>query len=136
MNLIKVSFLLLVLGFGPLQADANEDLMQAIVFGSEKQAKKALKAEKRHMLNQIYSGHEQLNGLQERLDVYKTSIIQSSEHAIDYSNKFFNRMQQNMTILLESHITWYEVREAMLTKNYEMAKMYAHLEKTIGKIIS
>jgi len=38
--------------------------------------------------------------------------------------------------ILKSTIKLYKAQEAILIRNYEMAKEYAQLEKTIGKIIS
>jgi len=101
-----------------------------------KKAKKTYKLEKRIMLDQIYHGHEQLEGLAQEVDVYKQSIMPASQKAIAYSEKYLKTMQQNILILLETHIANFEVQEALLNKNYAMAHAYAHLEKSIGKILA
>lgn len=101
-----------------------------------KKANKVYKAEKRYMIDQIYQHYEHLNGLQGEVDIYTQSVLPAIEKTFDYAETFFNRMQFDMMGTLKSIINFYKAQEAILVRNYEMAKEYAQLEKTIGKIIS
>jgi outer membrane protein, heavy metal efflux system len=99
-------------------------------------AKKAYKAEKLRMLDEIYHSYEHAQALKQEIIIFKETMIPASEKGITYSNKFFNRMQLNMLILLEAQVALYEIQEMHLNKQYQLALTFAQLERSIGKVLS
>ena len=97
--------------------------------------KKAYKAEMQRMQEEIYQAYAIAQALKDEIAVYQETIIPASKKGIDYSNRYFNRMQLNMIVLLETQLSLYEVQENRLNKQYHLALTIAELERSIGKIL-
>jgi len=98
-------------------------------------AKKAYIAEKLRMLEEVYHSYETANALKKEITVYNETIMPASEKGIAYSNKYFNRMQLNMIVLLEAQLALYAMQEERLNRQYQLALTFAELERSIGKVI-
>lgn len=97
--------------------------------------RKELTVEKEVAQEEVQHSYIQLQALEEKVAVYKQDIIPASKQAIMYAEKYFNAMQLNMVVLLETQITLYEKKKALIGVYYDIEQTIAKLERTVGRKI-
>ncbi|MFC1841550.1 TolC family protein [Candidatus Dependentiae bacterium] len=97
-----------------------------------REAEKTLAARKQTILKNMMKSYLNYKCHLEQIDYYKKSVIPPITKAIAFSKKFFDRMQINMIVFLETQIDLYQHKAHLLELVYKTALEYAALELSIG----
>ena len=97
------------------------------------QTKKIFRAEKMAVLEELYQIFETIKATGQEMDIYKNTIFPSNKKAIIYAHTYFNQMQLNKIVLLESMLKLYEMEETYLDTQFKAAQLFANLEKAVAK---
>ncbi len=97
-----------------------------------KQAKKELFAQEQMILRNIGMRYIAYKSYLKQIELYNKNIIPSAVQAIEFSKKFFDRMQMNMIVFLETQIDLFQNKMMLLDLKYKATHEYSELELAVG----
>jgi len=97
------------------------------------QAESQYRAQKQAILQELYSTYTQLLSASRNMMLYTEQMIPASQEALAYTSKYFDSMQLNMVILINTEIALYEIEKEKLAQYNELIHLYIDLEKITGK---
>jgi len=96
------------------------------------QAEKKLYAQERIILKNISTRYIQYKSLLKQIEHYNRIVIPPVIKAIEFSKTFFDRMQMNMIVFLDTQIDLFQAKITLLDLTYKAAYEYNELELAVG----
>lgn len=97
-----------------------------------KQAEKTLIARQRLIHEHLIKQLTQYEAYLKQITHYQKNVIPPTLKAIEYSITFFDRMQMDMILFLETQINLYNYKINVVNLTYQAAIEYSNLELTLG----
>ncbi|HEB41951.1 MAG TPA: TolC family protein [Candidatus Dependentiae bacterium] len=97
-----------------------------------KLAEKELFAQEQMILRNIITHYIAYKSYLKQIELYNKNIIPSVGQAIEFSKKFFDRMQMNMIVFLETQIDLFQNKIMLLDLKRKAAFEYSELELAVG----
>ena len=97
-----------------------------------KQAEKKLYAQERIMLKNISTRYIKYKAFLEQIEHYNRVVIPPAIKAIKFSKTFFDRMQMNMIVFLDTQIDLFQTKITLLDLTYKAVHEYNELELAVG----
>ncbi len=101
-----------------------------------KQSEKTLVAQEQIILKNITINYLHYQSYLQQIQQYEQKVIPPVIQAIEFSKKFFDRMQMSMIIFLETQIDLFQRKIQLLDLQYRAAQAYNELELAVGAQLS